>query len=323
MRYPNAKSWFVYRMRCLLEDVGDYIGITSRPFAREHEHKGKKKGYKLAAAIALFGEENFVYEIIDRCGTEDEARRLEKHYIKFFGTAWPDGLNVAACGQGSLKYLYDQRRKSQIAAWEDQSRRDRHSALLKDVMNEPDVRKRSSEAAKRRWADPAYRAKQSAAAAGRRHSEETKNLLRQQKLAASAAKGGPKGRPPKYPGISAPERGKLIYEAGREKRRQTWERNGDGNRAKARAQAQRINSDPELTAKRLRNLREWHNTNDRVSISDESRAKMSASQKARHEKLRANGAPFRHSEESKRKLSEAQKRHQEMRRLLQNPQGEA
>src|ERR1043166_5887556 len=100
MRYDNGKPWFIYRMRCLIDGVGDYIGMTTEPFRREKEHKGKRKGSKLTAAIHLYGERNFVYEILDECQTEAEARALEKKYIQTLGTGWPRGLNVVHAGEG-------------------------------------------------------------------------------------------------------------------------------------------------------------------------------------------------------------------------------
>lgn len=257
MKAKNPQRWFIYRMRCLVDGVGDYIGMTHNPFQREKEHRGKRKGTKLTAAIHLYGERNFVYEILDECETEEQARALEKRYIQKLGTGWPRGLNTMHAGDGVRADQHDKRRAAQIKAWDSEEKRRRHSERLKRAMNTATAKERNSEAAKRRWADPEYRAKHVAAATGFKHTEETKQKLREQKLAASAAKGGAKGKVRKYPGLTASEISQInaAREDVQKKRSATWEKNRKHNEAAARVSAAHMNSDPAIREKRIAAIR--------------------------------------------------------------------
>lgn len=289
MRPKNATRWFIYRMRCLVPGVGDYIGMSCDPFRREKEHKGKRRGSKLTAAIMLYGEENFTYEIIDTTESEQAARRAEAHYIRELGTGWPKGLNVVHAGEGVYADQYEKRRKAQILAWDDEERRRRHSERLKRAMNTQTAKERNSEAAYRRWSDPKYRAKQSASSTGKKHTEETKQRLREIKLAASAARGGPKKKKLKYPGLTASEIGRinLMRPDVKAKIRATREKNKEKIAASNAPVLARLNGDPEIQRKRTEGLRRYYATHSRPPTSEESRRKMSESAKIRHLAKRA------------------------------------
>lgn len=287
MKATCATRWFIYRMRCLIGGVGDYIGMTHNPFQREAEHRAKKRGYKLTAAIQLYGEKNFVYEILAECGSEKEARELERKFIQDMGTGWPSGLNVSGAGEGVRADQYEMRRAAQIKAWDDEERRRRHSESMSRAMSTKTAKEHSSAAAKLRWADPGYRAKQSASSTGKKHSTETKEKLRQLKLAASAAKGGPKKKVKKYPGLSAKERGRLVTSRAdvQVKIRATWAGNPK-NAEKASKQARTINSDPILSARRVAALRKASAESPKTKPSAETRAKMSAAHLARWARIK-------------------------------------
>lgn len=284
MKAKNPKRWFIYRMRCLIEGVGDYVGMTHNPFQREKEHRAGNKNGKLAAAIALYGEINFIYGILDECETEEQARILERQYIQKLGTGWPRGLNTVHAGEGVYADQYDKRRASQIKRWDDEEKRRQQSDRVKRALSGKTTRELLSAAAKRRWADPAYRAKQSAAATDKKHSEETKQKIRAQKLAASAARGGPKGRPKaKYPGLSAHERGRIVTSRPdvQAKTRATWEKNKDKNIASIRAANAVHNIDPVIIAKRTAGIKAAAKRRGKITLSAETRAKMAAAQTAR------------------------------------------
>lgn len=285
MKAKSPTRWFIYRMRCLIGGVGDYIGMTHNPFQREAEHRAKKRGYKLTAAIHLYGEKNFVYEILEECETEVRARDLERKYIQEMGTGWPAGLNVCGAGEGVRADQYEMRRAAQIKCWEDEEKRRRHSERLKRAMNTKTAKENNSEAARRRWADPAYRQKQSLKW-GRPHSEQTKKKLRQAKLAASAAKGGPKDRR-KYPGLTASEISRINSSRPdvREKRISSWRANPE-NIEKSRERARQINADPVLTARRIEATKKALVGKSKPT-SPETRAKMSASHTARWARIKA------------------------------------
>lgn len=285
---PKKNIWFLYRMRCLIDGVGDYFGITTRPFQREAEHRRKSSGHKLRAAIELYGEENFVYEVICRCGSEVDARQMERDAIREFNTGWPNGLNVMSSGPGAFKEHYEDRRKVQISAWADEQKRKRHSERLLAAMNTPDAKMRNSLAAKRRWADPEYRRKHVEAGKRLRHTEETKQKLREIKRTASAARGGPKGKPRKLPGLNASERGKAVAARPDVQRqiRETWEKNRERNLKAVRAANAVHNSDPAIIAKRTAGIKKAYQKKPRRPVSEDAKKRMREAHLARWAKIR-------------------------------------
>lgn len=104
MLKTRNRTWYLYRITCCVLGVGDYFGITTRPEAREREHRRGKNRAKIKAAIALHGQENFSYEIVDSFAYELDARIAEFDHIRRFKTGWPNGLNVLSAGCG----VYDE-----------------------------------------------------------------------------------------------------------------------------------------------------------------------------------------------------------------------
>ena len=88
-----------------------YIGITSKTLNERARYNGC--GYDrciyFAKAINKYGWENFTSEILAQDLTEDEAKRLEKYYIKLYDSTNPEkGYNISAGGQGNL--IYDEKK---------------------------------------------------------------------------------------------------------------------------------------------------------------------------------------------------------------------
>ena len=84
-----------------------YIGITSKTLNERAKYNGC--GYDnctaFGRAIKKYGWENFTSEILAQELTEDEAKRLEKYYIKLYNTTNPEkGYNISAGGDGYLIY---------------------------------------------------------------------------------------------------------------------------------------------------------------------------------------------------------------------------
>ena len=80
-----------------------YVGITcQQPWTRRC--KGNGSGYKNCihfwSAIQKYGWDDFKHEILETCETENEANRLERHYIKLYNTNNPDyGYNIKEGGE--------------------------------------------------------------------------------------------------------------------------------------------------------------------------------------------------------------------------------
>lgn len=154
----KRRPWFLYRMRCLVDGVGDYFGITMRPTSRIYEHMRLKRGSKLRAAIDLFGPNSFVFEIINRFDTERDARSAEAASIIKYKTGWPDGLNVKGSGRrtsyvaSNISDPLSQLRKAQISLWDFERKKQKNAerALRKVLgLTERDVRSANGKLKKR------------------------------------------------------------------------------------------------------------------------------------------------------------------------------
>lgn len=82
-----------------------YIGKTVSSLERrkiQHRSDAKKKLYKCIfhAAIDKYGEDNFCWEVVDRCLFSESLIELEKYYIKKFNSKAPHGYNMTDGGEG-------------------------------------------------------------------------------------------------------------------------------------------------------------------------------------------------------------------------------
>ena len=87
-----------------------YIGLTSGTQNKRARSKGY--GYKRCTAfwraIEKYGWDNFTYEILAQDLTEEDAKQLEKYYIKLYDSTNPEkGYNITAGGDGFCIYDYE------------------------------------------------------------------------------------------------------------------------------------------------------------------------------------------------------------------------
>jgi group I intron endonuclease len=159
-----SQRHYVYKMTC--SDTGkSYIGMTKNLKHREMEHRGGNSPRKLRAAIELYGEETFVFEVIQECDSRAEARELEKRYIAELNTGWPNGYNIHWAPAGTAAAAASPRSRARRSAaqkrlWEDPAHREIVSQRLKAWSARPENKAQLSERATARWADPSYREKQ-------------------------------------------------------------------------------------------------------------------------------------------------------------------
>lgn len=88
-----------------------YIGITSKTLNERARYNGcgYDKCTAFGRAIKKYGWENFTSEILAQELTEDEAKRLEKYYIKLYDSTNPDkGYNITMGGDGTIFYNADE-----------------------------------------------------------------------------------------------------------------------------------------------------------------------------------------------------------------------
>lgn len=84
-----------------------YIGITGRTLVQRAGYSGERydKCPAFGRAIKKYGWENFTSELLAQNLTEEEAKRLEKYYIKLYDSTNPEkGYNISAGGDGFLIY---------------------------------------------------------------------------------------------------------------------------------------------------------------------------------------------------------------------------
>lgn len=146
----------VYRIRNLINDK-KYVGSAGSSFSqrwkdhRRHLRKGTHHSAYLQNSWNKYGEDAFVFEIIERTAPE-HAVAVEQTFIDFWKATDPQyGYNVCPTAGSRLGYKQSQDMKDKIAAANNQRYLD------------PVEHERSSESQRVRWADEDARAAQSAA----------------------------------------------------------------------------------------------------------------------------------------------------------------
>lgn len=83
-----------------------YIGQSIDVNNRLYEHQtDRKSGHAIDTAIAKYGKENFLYEVLERCKQEDLLAR-ERYWAEevFHGECYaPKGYNISRTGIGNIK----------------------------------------------------------------------------------------------------------------------------------------------------------------------------------------------------------------------------
>jgi group I intron endonuclease len=107
---PQTK--FLYKITNLINNKV-YIGQTIHPDKRWWEHKQRAKthydNYPIHLAIAKYGEENFVFEILEESQNYNER---EKELIKQYNSLFPNGYNIMPGGASPVYYGEDHPRNT-------------------------------------------------------------------------------------------------------------------------------------------------------------------------------------------------------------------
>ena len=103
-----------------------------------------KRGSLLGAAIKEFGWGNFEHIILETGLTAEEANAAERKYIAEYNTITPNGYNTESGGKIGYKF----------SEYIIEKERNRKPWTLSE-----ETKKKMSEARKRKWQDPEYRAK--------------------------------------------------------------------------------------------------------------------------------------------------------------------
>ena len=94
----GEESMYLYRITNLINNK-KYIGITNNYKRRWSNHCcGNSKNMVISRAIKKYGKENFLFEIIQKNLSLEEANQKEIEYIKLENTLAPNGYNVSKGG---------------------------------------------------------------------------------------------------------------------------------------------------------------------------------------------------------------------------------
>lgn len=95
------RTYYIYKATNKINGKS-YVGQTCDFHSRVWQHKRcyEKEDCDFHRAIKEFGFDNFSWEIIETCESEDIACELEKYYIEKFNT-YRDGYNMTKGGKGA------------------------------------------------------------------------------------------------------------------------------------------------------------------------------------------------------------------------------
>ena len=92
-----------------------YVGISKNPIARWGKNGCLYKGSVFGKAINKYGWDNFDHMIIEDDVTLNQAKVLEKLYIKALDSKVPNGYNVTDGGEGTQGYHLAEGTKRRIS----------------------------------------------------------------------------------------------------------------------------------------------------------------------------------------------------------------
>lgn len=181
----------VYEITCVVTGKR-YIGqtvLTLRKRWNGHVGAAKKGiGWALSEAIRQYGERSFTTKILCECESKQELNVKERQFIKEFGTVLPNGYNMTNGGEGPCELtrkLISERTKEAMSKIPDDVREKQkerqHKGMIGHKVTDEAKRNMSSAAIKRGGYGPLsskHKKKLSLSGKGRRHSEESKEKMR-------------------------------------------------------------------------------------------------------------------------------------------------
>ena len=114
----------IYLITCTHPNYGQYVmpyvgvvlaeGKTIEERFEEHARKSRGRRYRLSNAINKYGKEWFQVEQIDAGNTPEQAKELERWWIKRLGTKSPNGYNLTDGGDGNLGWVPSEETRRRI-----------------------------------------------------------------------------------------------------------------------------------------------------------------------------------------------------------------
>ncbi len=111
-----------------------YIGQTIQPFQKRKDahiyelRKGTKTNRKFQNAWNKYGEENFKFEVIERC-RKSELNHRERYYVNKYNS-YCNGYNLTTGGQKNFKHSHNEGTKEKLSKigkilWKDEEHREK------------------------------------------------------------------------------------------------------------------------------------------------------------------------------------------------------
>ncbi len=191
-----------------------YVGKTSNSLKRrvsEHIHGVGRPFRALSAAIGKYGKDNFSFDTIAWCDTEDKLNFLEKFYIKYFNCKAPNGYNLTDGGEGTLGHKKSEETRKRLSQAL-KGRKGWNKGLRLKPWSE-ETRRKTVKAMKDRYAKIPHHMN------GKKHSEETKRKISETHIGTNLGPlNGMFGKP-------SPMRGKNQTEESRKKDSESKKKN--------------------------------------------------------------------------------------------------
>lgn len=157
-----------FEVYCITNKVNGkcYVGVTTKGyknrFANHIWHSRKVNGScrALYNAMRKYGQDSFSVRLIDTASSFKEMNELERKHIASHGSLHPNGYNLTDGGDaGSFceetrrmaserlkgKPMGDKNKKALKKAWSNQELRQKRCEAIKEAMNRPEVRAKTSD----------------------------------------------------------------------------------------------------------------------------------------------------------------------------------
>jgi len=106
MTEETQKKYYIYRINCLINNK-NYIGQTVQPHKRWNQHRNDAANPKhpIHYAINKYGANNFIFEVIATCSTQEDANWAEEELIIQYDSLVKNGkgYNIALGGASAPK----------------------------------------------------------------------------------------------------------------------------------------------------------------------------------------------------------------------------
>lgn len=157
-----------FEVYCITNNANgkQYVGVTTNGyqnrFANHIWHSRKSSGgcRALYNAMRKYGQDAFTVELIDKASSFEEMNNLERKHIAALKTLHPNGYNLTDGGDAGVfaeatrmmmsdrlkgKPMNDKNRAGLVKAWADPKIRTKRCEAIKEAMNRPEVKAKTSE----------------------------------------------------------------------------------------------------------------------------------------------------------------------------------